>query len=87
VETKAQRFFFKGSPKALAANEGDGFLQVVSEKAGGRILGAQIVGPHATEIIHVFAVALAAEMTVPRLRDVIYAHPTLSEGIREALSR
>ena len=87
VETKAQRFFFKGSPKALAANEGEGFLQIVSEKAGGRILGAQIVGPHATEIIHVFAVALAAEMTVPRLRDVIYAHPTLSEGIREALSR
>lgn len=87
LETKAQRFFFKGSPKALAANEGDGFLQVVSEKGSGTILGAQIVGPHATEIIHVFAMALAAEATVSQMRDVIYAHPTLSEGIREALAR
>jgi dihydrolipoamide dehydrogenase len=85
---KSQRFFFKGSPKAMANNETDGFIQVVSEKNGqGRLLGAQIIGPHATELIHIFAVALQAEFSLDQLRDVIYAHPTLSEGVKEAVSR
>lgn len=88
VEPKAQRFFFQGSPKALASEEGEGFIQVISEKNGeGKLLGAQIVGPHATELIHVFSVALKAGMKAADLRSVIFAHPTLSEGIREALSR
>lgn len=87
IEVKAQRFFFQGSPKALAADETEGFLQILSEKGGGRLLGAQIIGPHATELIHIFSVALEEQMTVDRLRRVIFAHPTLAEGIREALWR
>lgn len=87
VDVKAQRFFFKGSPKALASNEGDGFLQVLSDKSDGRILGAQIIGPHATELIHLFAVALQGGMRVDDLKHVIFAHPTLAEGVREALAR
>lgn len=87
VETRAQRFFFKGSAKALAADEGEGFVQVISNKTDGKILGAQIVGPHATELIHIFSVALAAGQRVDDLRRVIFAHPTLAEGVREALAR
>jgi dihydrolipoamide dehydrogenase len=88
IETKSQRFFFQGSPKALASNEAEGFIQVITEKKpDGLLLSAQIVGPHATELIHVFATALKARMTAAALRSVIFAHPTLSEGIREALSR
>jgi len=83
---KARRFFFQGSPKALASNEPEGFIQILSD-SGGRLLGAQIIGPHATEVIHVVAVALKAGMTVEDLRSVIFAHPTLSEGIKEALTR
>ncbi len=87
VEVKAQRFFFQGSPKAMASDETEGFMQILSEKTGGRLLGAQIIGPHATELIHIFSVALSAKQTVDQLRRVIFAHPTLAEGIREALSR
>lgn len=87
IEVKAQRFFFQGSPKAMASDETEGFMQILSEKGGGRLLGAQIIGPHATELIHIFSVALAENMTTDRLRQVIFAHPTLAEGIREALSR
>jgi dihydrolipoamide dehydrogenase len=87
-EVKAQRFFFQASAKAKAGNETDGFIQVISEKKpGGRLLGAQIIGPHATEIIHIFSVALKAGMAAEELRHVIYAHPTLAEGIKEALAR
>lgn len=84
---KTQRFFFQASAKAMASNEPEGFIQIVSEKDGGRLLGAQIIGPHATELIHIFAVALQGGLTVDQLRGVIYAHPTLAEGVKEALSR
>ncbi|MBK8651167.1 MAG: dihydrolipoyl dehydrogenase [Elusimicrobia bacterium] len=87
VDVKAHRFFFKGSPKALASNEGDGFLQVLSDKADGKILGAQLVGPHATELVHLFALALAGDMRTEDVHRVIFAHPTLAEGVREALAR
>lgn len=86
-DVKTQRFFFKASARALASDDGEGFLQIVSEKNGGRILGAQMVGPHVTELIHLVSVALEGGLTTDRLRRVIFAHPTLAEGVREALSR
>jgi dihydrolipoamide dehydrogenase len=87
LEVKSKRFFFQGSAKALAGSEPEGFIQVVIEKGSDRLLGAQIIGAHATELIHVFSVALRAGLTAGQLRGVIYAHPTLSEGVKEALSR
>ncbi|HRY28433.1 MAG TPA: dihydrolipoyl dehydrogenase [Elusimicrobiota bacterium] len=84
---KAHRFFFQGSPKAWASDEATGFLQLISDKNTGRILGAQIVGPHATELIHLVSVALRAKLTTDQLRSVVFAHPTLSESLRGALSR
>ncbi|MBI4396173.1 MAG: dihydrolipoyl dehydrogenase [Elusimicrobia bacterium] len=88
TDVRAQRFFFQASAKAMADDETEGFLQVVSEKKeGGRVLGAQIVGPHATELIHIFSVAIQGGFSAEALRNVIFAHPTLSEGVREALSR
>jgi dihydrolipoamide dehydrogenase len=93
VRLKSKRFFFQGSPKALASDEGEGFIQVYFEEGAegprgeGLLRGAQIIGPHATELIHIFSVALKAGLTADALRRVMFAHPTLSEGIREALSR
>jgi dihydrolipoamide dehydrogenase len=87
MEVKSQRFFFQGSPKAMASDETEGFMQILSDKQDGRLLGAQIIGPHATELIHIFSVALSAKQTADQLRRLIFAHPTLAEGIREALSR
>lgn len=87
MEVKSQRFFFQGSPKAMASHETEGFMQILSDKQDGRLLGAQIIGPHATELIHIFSVALSAKQTADQLRRLIFAHPTLAEGIREALSR
>ena len=87
IEVKSQRFFFKGSATAMSEGETEGFFQVLSEKASGKLLGAQIIGPEATELIHIFSVALKAGMTVEDLKSVIFAHPSLAEGIKEALSR
>lgn len=81
---KTTRSFFKGSSKALAAGEPEGFVQIVSEPETGKILGAQIIGSHATELIHIFSVALKANMTVKDLASVMFAHPTLAELVKEA---
>jgi dihydrolipoamide dehydrogenase len=81
---KTSRAFFKGSAKALAAGEADGFVQIVSDPGSGRLLGAQIIGPHATELIHVFSVALKAKMSIADFNSVIFAHPTLSETLKDA---
>ena len=59
---------FAANGKALGEGEADGFVQVVAEKGTGRIVGCQIVGPHAVEIIHEVAVAMAHELTVSRAR-------------------
>lgn len=84
LPVKAARAFFKGSSKALASGDTEGFVQVVSNPETGEILGAQIIGAHATELIHIFSVALKAGMTTNRLGDVIFAHPTLAEMVKEA---
>ncbi len=67
----------------MAADETEGFVQIVADKDG-RISGAQIIGAHATELIHIFSVALKARMTVKDLSNVIFAHPTLAEVIKDA---
>jgi dihydrolipoamide dehydrogenase len=84
---KTNRAFFKGSAKAMAAKEAEGFVQIVSEPESGKVLGAQIIGPHATELIHVFSVAIKAQMSVKDLGGVMFAHPTLGEVIGEAARR
>lgn len=84
---KTARAFFKGSAKAMAAREAEGFVQIVSNPDTGKILGAQIIGPHATELIHIFSVALKAGMTVKDLGAVIFAHPTLAEAIKDAAKK
>lgn len=87
IEAKSQRFFFQASGRAIAEGETEGFIQMISDKKTDRILGAQIIGSHATEMIHIISIALKKEMTRKEIREVIFAHPTLSEGIREALER
>jgi dihydrolipoamide dehydrogenase len=87
VSVKTQRAFFVSNGMAQATGETEGFVQIVSNAASAKILGAQIAGHAATEFIHVFSVAIAAKMTVQDLKKVIFAHPTMSETIAQALDR
>lgn len=84
---RQQRAFFMASGRAMTQDETEGFVQVVSDAATGEILGAQIAGVSATEMIHIFSVAIKAKMTVSDLKGVVFAHPTMSETIHEALLR
>ncbi|MCC3145814.1 dihydrolipoyl dehydrogenase [Halanaerobium sp. Z-7514] len=78
------RFPFKASGKAIAAGAEEGFVKIISDKKWDQILGAQIVGPHATDLIAEAAIAIKLESTTEVLANTIHAHPTLSESVKEA---
>lgn len=72
---------FTGNGKALAEGHAEGFVQIVAENGTGKILGAQIVGPHAAELVQEISVPMAAGMTVAELGHCVFGHPTVSEVI------
>ncbi len=78
------KFPFTANGKAVALGETDGFVKVVADKTTGEIVGAHIVGPEATEMIHEFAVGRTLEATLEEIIHTIHAHPTLSEAALEA---
>ena len=84
LEYQVGRFPFSANGRARSANETEGFVKIIREKKYGEILGAHIVGSHASEIIHELAVARENEYTVEEVDLAIHAHPTLSEAIAEA---
>lgn len=77
---------FAANGKALGEGEADGFVQVVAEKGTGKIIGCQIVGPHAVEIIHEVALAMAHGINAKELAETVHAHPTVSEVIKFAMA-
>ena len=79
VEVKRAKFNFAAVGRALASNEAAGFVKLLACAKTGQILGAQAVGPHATELIAEAALAIHAELTAEELARTMHAHPTLSE--------
>ena len=79
------RFDYQANGKALAMGESKGFVKTVFDADTGELLGAHMVGPHVTEQIQGFGIAQALEATDTELSDVIFAHPTLSEAMHEAV--
>jgi dihydrolipoamide dehydrogenase len=84
LDYQVGRFPFSANGRARTAGETEGFVKIVRDKKYGEILGAHIVGGHASEIIHELTVARENEYTVEEVDLAIHAHPTLSEAIAEA---
>ncbi|MFN8654344.1 MAG: dihydrolipoyl dehydrogenase [Gemmatimonadales bacterium] len=84
LDYQVGRFPFSANGRARASNETDGFVKIIRDKKYGEILGAHIVGGHASEMIHELAVARENEYTVEEVDLAIHAHPTLSEAVAEA---
>jgi dihydrolipoamide dehydrogenase len=79
--------YFKGNSKALAEGESDGLAKVIYRKDTGEILGAHILGLHASDLIQEAANAIAQGQTVTALSYCVHTHPTLSEVMDEAFKR
>ncbi len=83
-EARAERFPWTAIGKAVAIDETEGFVKVIMGKYG-EILGAHIIGPDATNLITEYSVAMHGELTADEISETIHPHPTLSEGLREAI--
>ena len=83
-EIKAGRFPFSANGKATVLGERTGFVKIVSEVKYGEILGVNIFGPHATDLIGEAVLAMTLEGTAQDIARAIHPHPTLTEALKEA---
>ena len=84
IDYKVGKFPFSANGRARTSGETEGFVKIIRGAKYGEILGAHIVGAHATELIHELVVARTNEYTVEEVDLAIHAHPTLSEAVAEA---
>jgi dihydrolipoamide dehydrogenase len=79
------RFSMRGNGKALVIGAPDGLVKCVFDHATDRLIGAQIIGPDASELIHGLTIAVNLGATITQLAGMIFPHPTLSEALHEAV--
>jgi dihydrolipoamide dehydrogenase len=84
IEVKRSRFSFAALGRALAGGEPDGFVRIISEAKSGLVLGVQIVGADASNLISEAALAIEMGATVDDIALTIHPHPTLPEALMEA---
>ncbi|MFH1958389.1 MAG: dihydrolipoyl dehydrogenase [bacterium] len=76
------RKFFKANAKAFITGRNAGFAKIIFDKKTRGILGAAITGPFAGELIHLLSRAVLEKITVEKALNIVYAHPTLSEILK-----
>ncbi|MGM0878571.1 MAG: dihydrolipoyl dehydrogenase [Bacillota bacterium] len=84
IEVNAAKFPFAANGRALSLNDTDGFLKLITRKEDGLVIGAQIAGPSASDMISELGLAIEAGMTAEDIAMTIHAHPTLGEITMEA---
>ncbi|WP_281512648.1 dihydrolipoyl dehydrogenase, partial [Mammaliicoccus vitulinus] len=84
LEVKAAKFPFAANGRALALNETAGFVKLVTLKENGLLVGAQVAGTGASDIIAELGLAIETGMTAEDVSLTIHAHPTLGEISMEA---
>jgi dihydrolipoamide dehydrogenase len=84
IDVRIGKFPFSALGRAMAVNETDGFIKVVSDRATHEILGFHIVGPEATDLISEGALALEMHAFLEDVGLTVHPHPTLGEGMMEA---
>lgn len=82
---KVGRFRYGALGKAQATGETTGFYKVIADAETDRILGMHMLGAHAADLIHEPALAMQVGATATQVAHLIHAHPTLAEGVMEAM--
>ncbi len=84
VTAKVSKFNMGALGRALGDGNEEGFAQIVTDEQTELIIGCQIIGEHASDVIHEAALAISQGMTASELGRLIHQHPTYSEAIMEA---
>jgi dihydrolipoamide dehydrogenase len=85
-DVKVGKYMFMASGKATAAGNRDGFVKIVVDKNTDKILGCSMIGDNVTEMIEEIVVARENNLTAKQVLTTTHPHPTMSEGVMEALS-
>ncbi|WP_067725760.1 dihydrolipoyl dehydrogenase [Oceanobacillus damuensis] len=83
-DVKVGKFPFAANGRALSLNNSDGFLKLITRKEDGLVIGGQIAGPNASDMISEIGLAVESGMTAEDIALTIHAHPTLGEITMEA---
>ena len=84
IEVKVGKFPFRAIGKAVAIGETAGFVKIVATKQYGEVIGCQIIGHAATDIISEVVLGKTLETTVTEIGKTAHPHPTMSEAIMQA---
>src|SRR5437868_6096390 len=84
IAVKIGRFPFAAAGRALTLGQTEGFVKVVADAGSGKLLGAHIIGPRATDLIAEATLAIQNGLTLEQIDLTIHAHPTLPESFMEA---
>src|SRR5579864_8237661 len=84
IAVKVGKFPFAAAGRALTLGQTEGFVKVLSDAESGKILGAHIIGPRATDLIAEATLAVQNGLTLEQVDLTIHAHPTLPESFMEA---
>jgi dihydrolipoamide dehydrogenase len=84
-DVKTASFPFSANGKARGMAEGVGFVKIVADAKHNEILGAHLIGPEVTELLPVLTLAQKWDLTADEVARNVFAHPTLSEAVKEAV--
>ena len=82
---KVGKSYFRSNGKAQATGEIDGFVKVIFDAPSGELLGAHMIGYEVTELLPIFSLAIAGELTEAELMATVFPHPTMSECLQDAV--
>ncbi len=84
IEVKIGKFPFRALGKAIATNSTEGFVKLVISSQYGEVVGCQIIGHHATDLISEVVLGKTLEATNIEFGKTVHPHPTMSEAIMQA---
>jgi dihydrolipoamide dehydrogenase len=84
-DVKVAKFPFSANGKAQGLGDGIGFVKIVADAAHNEILGAHMIGPDVTELLPALTLAQRWDLTADEVARNVFAHPTLSEAVKEAV--
>lgn len=84
-DVKTAKFPFSANGKAMGLGDAVGFVKVVADAEHNEIIGAHMIGPDVTELLPVLTLAQKWDLTADEVSRNVFAHPTLSEAVKEAV--
>jgi len=84
-DVKTASFPFSANGKAQGLGDAVGFVKIVADAEHNEILGAHLIGPDVTEMLPVLTLAQQWDLTADEVARNVFAHPTLSEAVKEAV--